>query len=146
MKPLRWPTSQDEHAYMAMRAKQNIARSKLNSAENWMHARLAETGLKWSRQAQWGYRIFDFWCHRIGCAVEVDGNSHKGCEAYDAYRDKYNFLRSGIVVIRVLNFDEHGADDAIAEIRSMKTWAERKAEMGITGKNRRKLVKAPRSK
>lgn len=141
IKPLRWPTNKEQHAYMAERAQQNAIRARSNRAENWMAERLIETGLKWTRQAQWGYRIFDFWCHKIGCAVEVDGSSHDGQRAYDAYRDRYNFLRSGIIVIRVQNFDEDGAKAAISKIRRMQTWRDRKVEMGIVGKDRRKLVK-----
>ena len=38
-----------------------------------MAEKLAATGHRWSRQAIWGKRIFDFWCATLGIAVEVDG-------------------------------------------------------------------------
>lgn len=48
-----------------------------NPNENWAAEQLKATGLKWTRQAQWGYRLFDFWNALKGIVVEVDGLSHK---------------------------------------------------------------------
>lgn len=102
MKPLRWTTNAEEHAYMAERQRQNIFNSNNNKSENWFIEKLHGTGLKWARQSQWGYRIFDFWNHNLGVAIEVDGKGHR--KKYDSYRDEYNFRRSGIVVLRVRAF------------------------------------------
>ena len=58
--------------------KLNLARARLNPNENWMLKKLREqTPYKWSRQVLWGYRIFDFWCDKLGFAVEVDGPEHR---------------------------------------------------------------------
>ena len=97
-----------------------------------MAAKLVSTGKKWTRQAMWGCRLFDFWCHEIGCAVEVDGPEHNA--KFDAARDQYNYLRSAIVVLRVRNFDEASADDALRQIESMAPWRERRAQVGASAK------------
>jgi very-short-patch-repair endonuclease len=131
MKPLHRPTNAAEHAYMRERAAQNLARAASNPNENWFWRKLEATGKSWTRQAQWGYRIFDFWCHEIGTAVEVDGPEHRA--AYDAYRDEYNLRRSGILVLRVKNLNEADATTALAVIAQAETWADRKARLGIVG-------------
>ena len=97
MKKLRYITNAEQSAYMRQRKAECMARSPKNRAENWAADRLKTTGKKWKHQAVWGYRIFDFWCRELGCAVEIDGKNHK--EDYDSYRDEYNFRRSAIVVL-----------------------------------------------
>jgi very-short-patch-repair endonuclease len=141
MKPLRWPTNQEGHAYMNMRARQNREMSRSNPAEQWMARILAEqTSVQWTRQAQWGHRIFDFWCHKLGLAIEVDGKQHN--HRYDAYRDEYNWRRSGIWVVRVPAFDERAAQHAVNCVQNCATWAQRRAQLGITRgyRNRRRWV------
>lgn len=114
MKPLRWSTNADDHRYMRERQAQNVAQADGNAAEEWMQGLLATTRRHWTRQAIWGHRIFDFWSAELGAAVEVDGWSHD--PDYDAYRDEYNFRRSGIVVLRVRNFDRRAAVVALSRI------------------------------
>lgn len=133
---MRWTTSKEESDYMARRQKENVAASKNSKAEAWMAEKLKETGLKWTRQARWGYRLFDFWNAHLGIAVEVDGPEHE--KDYDEVRDTYAYLRSGIVVLRVRNFDEFDASLALDSIASSRTWKQRRTEVG-TG---RELVKA----
>lgn len=99
-----------------------------------MGAHLKKTKLKWTRQAYWGFRLFDFWCHRLGVAVEVDGPEH--IRERDEERDQYNFHRSGIIVIRVRNFSEPDAAACLREISKTGPWAERRAAMDITGNDR----------
>lgn len=135
MKPLRWTNTADKHAYMGMRQQQNRERSRNNAAEQWMAAKLETTGKRWTPQAQWGYRLFDFWCASHGIAVEVDGPEHDA--EYDAYRDEYNFRRSGIVVIRVRNFNEADAAFCLWLIADLPTLAERKQQLGIAGKSKK---------
>jgi very-short-patch-repair endonuclease len=101
-----------------------------------MAAILAKTGKKWTRQAMWGYRIFDFWCAELGLVVEVDGATHK--IEYDNYRDEYNYRRSGIVVLRVPNFCEESAKLALDVIASAETWKERRLKLGIFGSKKQK--------
>lgn len=125
MKPLKHPTNKEQHAYMRMRVDQNVRQSLNSRAETWMAGLLKAFGRKWKRQAQWGNRIFDFWCNELGCAIEVDGAEHN--PAVDAYRDAYNLHRSAIVVFRVKNFDEAGASAVLAQIAELDTWKVRRA-------------------
>jgi len=71
--------------------------------------------------------LFDFWCNELGIAVEIDGLTHD--KDYDQARDQYNFFRSGIIVLRVPNYDEQAMIAAIKQIQSADTWAVRKAKM-----------------
>lgn len=89
-----------------------------------MAKKLSETRYKWTRQAMWGYRLFDFWNHELGIAVEVDGPEHDA--EYDNYRDRYNYYRSALLVLRVKNFDEAEAARALGIIDCAETWAKRK--------------------
>ena len=147
MKPLRWVTSREAHAYMRERAEQNKALSKNNPNEQWAKARLDNTPHKWTAQAQWGYRIFDFWCARLGVAVEIDGREHD--PEYDAYRDEYNFRRSAVVVLRVRNRNESDMQRVIQALGKISTWADRRESMGLlahTKKERREYVNLPDSR
>jgi len=124
---MRWVTNPKEAEYMRGRQKENRERCKLSAAETWMRKKLETTGFKWTRQAMWGYRLFDFWNCALGIAIEVDGAEHDG--EYDAYRDRYNFLRSAIVVIRVRNFNEQDAEIALWLIENVGTWRQRKGRV-----------------
>jgi very-short-patch-repair endonuclease len=141
MKPLRWATNAEQAAYMRGRKDQNLTRALSNSNENWLFARLEATGFKWTRQATWGYRIFDFWCHELGIAVESDGPEHD--RQYDAHRDEYNLRRSGVLVLRVRNKNEEDVAVAISAIAEAKTWRDRRARLGLdahTKAGRRHLI------
>lgn len=109
---------------MKMMQAKNKKSSRRSKAESWMKDKLASTGKKWSRQAQWGYRLFDFWNHELGIAVEVDGPEHD--KEYDAFRDRHNLKRSGILVLRVRNFNEKDAEVAITTINEASSWKERR--------------------
>jgi very-short-patch-repair endonuclease len=144
MKPLRWPTDAEQHAYMRGRQEQNRAKAKINRNEQWMARLLAATGLAWTPQATWGYRLYDFWCHGIGIAIEVDGDEHD--PDYDDYRDEYNFRRSGVVVLRVRNGNEEDAAAVLALIPKLGTWEERRARFSLNEKQaviRRRLAAIP---
>jgi very-short-patch-repair endonuclease len=141
MKQLRWPVNAEQAAYMRMRQEQNQARSNQNQNENWFAAKLESTRKAWTRGAVWGYRVFDFWCHELGVAVEVDGPEHR--PDYDGYRDDYNFGRSGIIVLRVRNRNEDDAARALQAIHAATTWAVRREQLGLharSKKGRRKWV------
>lgn len=139
-KPLRWPTNSEKHAYMKKRQQQNRSRTLENVNENWLADILAKTDYKWTRQAIWGYRIFDFWCHELGIAIESDGPEHN--KEYDAYRDKYNFQRSGIIVIRVKNKNEEDAKKALEIISKSETWLKRRENLGLLTKAQIKKLKS----
>lgn len=130
MEQLNWCCTKEDAAYMRMRKAQNIERSIHNPNENWMAERLKVTGIKFSRQAIWGYRLFDFWNHVLGVAIEVDGDEHN--PNYDAYRDEYNFRRSAIVVLRARNQDESDADKIIAKLATLTSKIERRSIIGIS--------------
>jgi very-short-patch-repair endonuclease len=141
MKPLRWPTDAEKAAYMRSRQSQNIHRALTNANENWLAGKLESSGYKWTRQAIWGYRVFDFWCHELGVAVESDGPEHK--ESYDAWRDDYNLRRSGVLVLRVRNRNEEDAEVAIAIIAAAETWGQRREGLRLnapTKKGRQHLI------
>jgi very-short-patch-repair endonuclease len=144
MNKLRWCTTPVQVQYMRLRQEQNMAVAKHNPNESWMRSKLAATDLRWTRQPIWGYRLFDFWNYALGIAVEVDGPEHQ--PDYDAYRDEYNFRRSGIVVLRVRNRNEEDADMAIQFIKASCTLQERKKAIGIAGVTkaaRRALIAKP---
>lgn len=109
---------------MQMRQAQNRAACVTNPNENWMRDQLKATGHKWTRQARWGFRIYDFWCARLGIAVEVDGREHDS--EIDALKDRLDYERSGIMVLRVRNGNQEDADVAIQTITESPTWNERR--------------------
>ena len=131
MKPLKFPTKKEEHAYMRERKLQNRARLPWLKAEAWFlenYLNGLSGGFSFTRQAEWGYRIFDFWFHRQGVVIEVDGPEHN--KGYDAYRDRYNFLRSGIIVLRVRNYSAEDAAAAISNLKCECLWVDRRRAMG----------------
>jgi very-short-patch-repair endonuclease len=131
---------------MQGRQDQNRARAERNKNENWLAGQLQVTGHRWTRQAAWGYRIFDFWCHELGIAVESDGPEHR--PDYDAYRDEYNLRRSGIVVLRIRNMNEADLADALRLVAESETWKERKKRLGLdahTKAGKRNLVSGQQS-
>lgn len=141
MEPLKWATTAESSAYMRMRQEQNRERCQWSRAEAWAKGQLDQhTPHKWTRQAQWGYRLYDFWCHTLGCAVEVDGPEH--CAAVDAYQDEYHFRRSAIVVLRVPNFDEAGMAAALGHIACLGWWESRREQVGAP-RSGGQLVKLP---
>lgn len=126
---------------MRERKAQNVAQAEGNAAEEWMQRLLATTHRRWTRQAIWGHRIFDFWSAELGAAVEVDGWSHDA--DYDAYRDEYNFRRSGIVVLRVPNFDRRGAVLALSRIARLPPLPARRRLLAETLGTPAELVAMP---
>lgn len=129
MSAIKWPTTAAEHADLKAKQLLNRASCKRSSAESWMCEKLLATGLKWTRQAQWGYRFFDFWCSVIGVAIEVDGPEHR--RQWDNERDTYNYQVSGILVMRVRNFNEADACAALDAISQAESWNERRQALGL---------------
>ena len=135
---MRWPTTKAESEHLRECQRKNLAR--FTKAEQWASEKLGATGLKWTRQALWGYRIFDFWCAAKGIAIEIDGPEHR--KAYDEARDRYNFDRSGIVVIRVKNFDDQMMATAIWRVNQESDWKARRKELEL----RKRSKSLPRAK
>jgi len=138
---MRWVTNSQQNEYMRQRQRQNKA--KYVPAEEWAWGQIkGRAGKKWSRQAMWGCRIFDFWCAELGIAVEIDGDTHD--PEYDQVRDRYNYYRSGILVLRVKNFDENDLALALAVIDRAETKKERvraiKRRAGLTDGHPQKHV------
>lgn len=140
MKALHYTTNTDTHAYMRGRQIENKAASARNQNESWFATKLNETAEKWTRNAQWGYRLFDFWSHELGIAVEVDGKEHD--PNYDGYRDKYNYLRSGIVVLHVRNRNEGDAALALRFIAKSESWVARRHRLGLDQPSKKARRKA----
>ena len=87
------------------------------------------TSLGVSRQAQWGNRFFDFWIHEKFIAIEVDGPEHRA--QFDEVRDRYNYIRSGILVFRAKNFDDARILQIMAMIHASRGLSYRKENLGI---------------
>jgi very-short-patch-repair endonuclease len=133
-----WPTDADAHAHMRKRQQQNRARQV--PAEDWMAKRLKVTGLKWKLQVQWGFRLFDFWCSQIGINVEVDGATHSSSE--DVERDAVLMKRSGIIVLRVRNYNEDDARLTLTIVAKAEPWNDRRKRLGLKVVHHRKVVAA----
>lgn len=132
---MRWTTNAKQHEHMRARTAANRAITGGNGNENWAARSLAQTGLKWTRQAQWGLRIFDFWNAEKGIAVEIDGAEHR--KDYDQARDQYNFLRSAIVVLRVRNRNADDMQGALVKILESESWGDRRARMGLNANTKK---------
>jgi very-short-patch-repair endonuclease len=126
---MRWTTTKESNQYMAMRKVENLAIAARNPNEIWMKEKLKTTGYKWGQQSRWGYRIFDFWNHKLGIAIEVDGPSHN--PVYDSIRDKHNYERSRILVLRVRNMNEADAANVLEKIRTACSWNDRRKKAGL---------------
>jgi very-short-patch-repair endonuclease len=139
---MRWVTNKEQSEYMKKRTTQNKVRSLKNRNEN-LAAEIFTADEGWKRQAQWGARIFDFWNHLKGVAVEIDGPEHD--QKYDAARDEYNFYRSGIIVLRVSNGDVDRMRLIASQVKGYGLWSERRQSMGLAGnskKSRRSLLQS----
>lgn len=111
---------------------ENLAIARRNPNELWMAAKLKRTAYRWTPQATWGMRIFDFWCHELGIAVEVDGVEHETTrKEWDAFCDAEQLRRSAIVVLRVRNRNEADAAEALAAVAGAVPWKARREAMGV---------------
>ena len=90
----------------------------LSEISLWRHLRgSAMEGLKFRRQFGIGPYVVDFFCYEHRLAIELDGDSHIGREAYDQRRQKYIEDR-GIRFLRFLNTEVHeGTGGAVEAIR-----------------------------
>lgn len=95
-----------------LRSNQTPAETKLWAA---LRSRQLE-GIKFRRQVPIGNYIVDFYCHSARLAVEIDGDTHAGREAYDQQRTHW-LNDQGVRVIRFTNRDVHEyLNDVIVQI------------------------------
>ena len=89
--------------------------------------------LKFKRQVPVGRFVLDFFCKEINMAIEIDGDSHRGKETYDANRDE--ILSSlGIKTIRIRNEDiENNIIHVLDTIRLYHNSLSRKREREAKG-------------
>jgi very-short-patch-repair endonuclease len=124
---MRQVNTKEQFAYMKKRQEENLARYV--PAEEWAWDEIRKTGAGWVRQAIWGCRIFDFFSIRRGIAIEIDGDTHN--KVYDKVRDDYNYYRSGILVLRIKNYNEVDLRNAIKEIKKGETRMDRRKRVRI---------------
>jgi hypothetical protein len=121
-----WPTNHDDH--VRMKHRQVKSRANTDPADVWMQRFLIrQTGVKWTPRAQWGYRLFDFWCHRLGVAVELATDDADA----DQESDRAAYDRSAILVVRVRGFNADDAAHAVDIIKQATSWNERRAKCGM---------------
>jgi very-short-patch-repair endonuclease len=71
-------------------------------------------GLKFRRQFPIGPYFLDFYCHELGLAIEIDGETHLGKETHDDRRQKM-IEATGITVLRFWNTQVYDEYDAVLE-------------------------------
>ena len=124
-----WPLNKLHSDHMKGRQKKRRT-DGMTRAEKWAHENyLSKTGLKWTREAAWGFRLFDFWNHALGVAVEIDGPEHNS--ELDRWRDHKEWERSRIIVIRIKNFNEIDGQKFLEQIKTIKPWTERRKTAGM---------------
>lgn len=99
--------------------------SRFVKAEQQVYAQLLIEGLKPTRQACWGLKIMDFWFANSAIRVEVDGRTHD--KIVDYVTDEWFFRKSGIITLRIPNYDDNSLSSAIHVIKKEKlTWKKRR--------------------
>ena len=116
-----------------MRRRRDENRKKgMTNAEKWMYEKLEKTGLEWTFQVIWGWRIFYCWNDSVGIAIEVGGPEHD--RSIERKRDAYNYKRSRIVVFRVPNYNEKIADKVIKAVNKKRCWMKQRLLAGVATK------------
>ena len=76
--------------------------STLSEVILWQNIRRKAFGVQFHRQVPMLNYIVDFYCHEIGLAIEIDGNSHEHKFLYDARRQG-RLEKEGVKFIRFSN-------------------------------------------
>lgn len=138
---MAWPVRKEHSDHMRLRRNQNRVNSVTNENEQWMKALLASrTKLKWTPQVSWGFRIFDFWSHECGIAVEVDGPEHRAAD--DMQKDLAAWNVSGIIVLRVRNQSQSDAKVALEMIERVAKWGDHRKRREFIGITKAKYSRA----
>src|SRR5687767_2928980 len=80
-------------------------RHEMTPAEKilWRHLRGGQLGeLHFRRQQAIDGFIADFYCHKVGLVLELDGSVHDNQQEYDAERDRIITAR-GLTILRIPN-------------------------------------------
>ena len=76
--------------------------STLSEVILWQNIKRKALGVQFHRQVPMLNYIVDFYCHEIGLAIEIDGNSHEHKFLYDARRQG-RLEKEGVKFIRFSN-------------------------------------------
>ena len=90
---------------LIVRAKQ-LRKDATKQEKHLWYDYLRDYPFRFQRQKSIGNYIVDFYCHKVGLVVELDGSQHYEEDAmqYDTKRTEYlNAL--GLTVLRILNID-----------------------------------------
>lgn len=136
------PTEKEQQAKLREYQKINKQKTRHNVSEWWMKGFLndleKETRIRFKEQCLRWNRIFDFWCANLWIAVEVDWwyhNEQRKKENDEKY-DRYYYLRSGILVIRVRPFHTWDIYECIQRIKKEKPRSVRRRDMWISNKGK----------
>lgn len=137
------PTNKDESDFMKKAKENHIEKWMIKSEVRMREEYLKPLKQKWyvfkSQRCRW-WRIYDFWCAKYWIAVEVDWWYHNAPKqkVKDQLRDKHNNTVSAIEVIRVNNYDEQWASNAIKKILWLEIRALRRYKKWLKLNNKRK--------
>lgn len=127
---------------------EQIEKSNTNLSENWFWEKYLNPlkknyWIKFTRQAMWGTRIYDFRCKDKWIAIEIDWKYHNNDrkKEKDEKYDKYNYWVSWIVVLRIPPFDKDMSIDVIEKVKQSCLWKHRRVLMWLITKVEKKNLK-----
>ncbi len=123
------PSSAKEAAALKDQQRRARIQSRFDPGENWMAAKLDKTGSTWTRKAVIGFRLFDFWCHPLGIAVEIDDDDRD--EQASARTDLSEYQDRGILVLHARGGNERDAAAVIEKIAKAEKWNTRRFNLGL---------------
>jgi len=125
-----WPKGRDREKMLGY-VRDNIKLAKKNPHELRVYSVLKTEfcHMKFGWQKWLAFRIFDFWSHKYGCVVEVDGATHDPIKDY--LRDEAFFRRYAIITLRVRNGHQEDINWLRRVLPRLGTWKTRHRNMGI---------------
>lgn len=128
-------TSKKDKNYMIKNTKEQMEKCKYSKSEWWFYYKLKDLKYKYwinfQRQKRFWYRIFDFYIKSLWIAIEIDWGYHIERKEKDERYDKWHKEQFWIEVIRVRNFNEWDAYEAIEKIKKSDSFWLRKTETWI---------------
>lgn len=138
-----WPKTENDFIFMSNMKKKNKEARWIPAEQRflWKLDKLKKDyWIKFTRQAVFWTRIFDFWCHDLWIAIEIDWNSHNTRKEYDNIMDKFH-NHCWILVYRVRNFNEWDAYEAIENVKKAEKWIVRRYKLWLPlSENNKKLA------